>query len=359
MRNIYEIIEEQKHMVDVNIAFYELEHVNESYIYLTEGSGGGIVKKVVDFIKTIMRKIKELVQKVISLFTGGKSGGGSSSSKKKRYIPEEDLDKEVKLPYIYKASHFEDSFEQGVSLLLDLIESHTDDLDNKLLDDKLKDLYDSFGEHDSVNEVIKQTFDCDINDEKNKLRTLRSVEEKLLSYVNEGDVVATCKKMNKWAQDALNKLLRSVNDNAEKTKVVQHASQLVNLMSQSFLKAIVNSRKIAMQYTVEEGPKNKAEENLWNNFVKAVKENDRRETFISISLAADVSAEKFIKYVKYIDSHNPSLWDEHKVIEQDKPKSDWDMNYLGLLQSDLSRNMSRERASHIIEVLKYTENKKR
>lgn len=100
MRNIYEIIEEQKHMADVNIAFYELEHINESYIYLTEGSGGGIVKKVIDFIKTIMRKIKELVQKVISLFTGGKSGGGSSSSKKKRYIPEEDLDKEVKIPYI-------------------------------------------------------------------------------------------------------------------------------------------------------------------------------------------------------------------------------------------------------------------
>lgn len=150
---------------------------------------------------------------------------------------------------------------------MELIESHTDDLDNKLLDDKLKDLYDSFGEFDSVNDAIKQTFDCDINDEENKLRTLRSVEEKLLSYVNEGDVVATCKKMNKWAQDALNKLLRSVNDNAEKTKVVQHASQLVNLMSQSFLKAIVNSRKIAMQYTVEEGstpnsakinPKNKA-----------------------------------------------------------------------------------------------------
>ena len=62
MRNIYDIIEEQKALVEINIAKYDLDYVtnylsesSENY-YLEEGLGEGIknaANKVVEIIKKI------------------------------------------------------------------------------------------------------------------------------------------------------------------------------------------------------------------------------------------------------------------------------------------------------------------
>ncbi len=65
MRNIYDIIAEQKAMVDVNIASYDLAGTTLNYIQ--EGFGEKVkkgAKQVVEFIKKILRKIKELCMKV-------------------------------------------------------------------------------------------------------------------------------------------------------------------------------------------------------------------------------------------------------------------------------------------------------
>ena len=98
MRNIYDIIAEQKAMVDVNMAKYDLDYVVETFndydFYVQEGLGD-LGRKVIAFIKNIIEKIKELIRKVINFFTGkgnrekqlndiiedanaGGGGGGSS-----------------------------------------------------------------------------------------------------------------------------------------------------------------------------------------------------------------------------------------------------------------------------------------
>lgn len=82
MRNIYDIIEEQKAIVDVNIASYDLIYVTEHFInhqenyYLQEGVGEGIKKAanmVADIIKKIIKGIRELINKVVGFFTGRKN----------------------------------------------------------------------------------------------------------------------------------------------------------------------------------------------------------------------------------------------------------------------------------------------
>ena len=73
MRNIYDIIAEQKAVVDVNMAKYDLDYVVETFndydFYVQEGLGD-LGKKVIAFIKSIIEKIKDLIRKVINFFTG-------------------------------------------------------------------------------------------------------------------------------------------------------------------------------------------------------------------------------------------------------------------------------------------------
>ncbi len=72
MKNIYDIIAEQKAVVDVNIADYDLSMTIGNFNnYIQESFGESIkkaAKKVVEFIKKIIAKIKELVGKVLSYF---------------------------------------------------------------------------------------------------------------------------------------------------------------------------------------------------------------------------------------------------------------------------------------------------
>ena len=72
MRNIYDIIAEQKAMVDVNMAKYDLNYTVDHFFtndYLQEGVGDAVknaAQKVIAFIKTLMAKIKELIKKMLN-----------------------------------------------------------------------------------------------------------------------------------------------------------------------------------------------------------------------------------------------------------------------------------------------------
>lgn len=98
MRNIYDIITEQSGLVNVNIASYDLDYtintINNSS-YLQEGFGDVVksgAKKVVEFIKMLIEKLKNLFSKIMNfLFKSGnrgvkkleavkKSAGGSNTS---------------------------------------------------------------------------------------------------------------------------------------------------------------------------------------------------------------------------------------------------------------------------------------
>lgn len=77
MRNIYDIIEEQKAIVDVNMAIYDLQYTNEFCLEnlntyaVNEGVGESIKKagkKAVEIIKSIIAAIHNLVSKVTGFF---------------------------------------------------------------------------------------------------------------------------------------------------------------------------------------------------------------------------------------------------------------------------------------------------
>lgn len=79
MRNIYDIITEQRSIIDVNIASYDLDHticcLNNNEYYLQEGLGESVkngASKVIEFIKQLIVKIRELIRKMINFLIGGK-----------------------------------------------------------------------------------------------------------------------------------------------------------------------------------------------------------------------------------------------------------------------------------------------
>jgi hypothetical protein len=80
MRNIYEIISEQKAIVDVNIANYDLMYTTNIFVkeneYIQEGFGDkvkSVIKSVIEFIKSLINKIREFVSKIFNFFRGGKN----------------------------------------------------------------------------------------------------------------------------------------------------------------------------------------------------------------------------------------------------------------------------------------------
>lgn len=90
MRNIYDIISEQKALVDINIATYDLNYATSYLIesredyYIQEGIGEGIknaANKVVEFIKNIIRKISELFKKVMNWLFGKKDSKAKLNKK--------------------------------------------------------------------------------------------------------------------------------------------------------------------------------------------------------------------------------------------------------------------------------------
>jgi len=109
MKNIYDIISEQKSIIDINIASYNIDYLTNFILeshdicYIEESSG--VVQKVIEFIKTLIRKIKELINKVVNFFTGKKDLGdkleqqiknaneGKTDGGSKVGIDDEELDK--------------------------------------------------------------------------------------------------------------------------------------------------------------------------------------------------------------------------------------------------------------------------
>ena len=75
MKNIYDIISEQKAIVDVNISSYDLNYTINHFInhqeYIQEGFGES-VKKMVDgfikFIKTLIQKLREFIRNIFGFF---------------------------------------------------------------------------------------------------------------------------------------------------------------------------------------------------------------------------------------------------------------------------------------------------
>lgn len=77
-RNIYEIISEQKAIVDINMASYDLiytiSNINDEFTYSAESFGSKvkeIIEKFIRFVKAFLNKIKEFVSKIFNFFRSG------------------------------------------------------------------------------------------------------------------------------------------------------------------------------------------------------------------------------------------------------------------------------------------------
>lgn len=75
MRNIYDIINEQKATIDAQLASYDLEytieHLQSNEYYLQEGAGETIksmVEGFVKFIKSLIQKLREFINRVFGFF---------------------------------------------------------------------------------------------------------------------------------------------------------------------------------------------------------------------------------------------------------------------------------------------------
>lgn len=92
-------------------------------------------------------------------------------------------------------------------------------------------------------------------------------------------------------------------------------------------------------------------------FMDAVNSGDIQEIKIAMCLYIDKDPGDYNGDIKnainYLDSKGIDIWQEHKEIEPLKSKEQWDRDYIGLLQSDLMHNFSKERLDNILKVGKY------
>ena len=91
--------------------------------------------------------------------------------------------------------------------------------------------------------------------------------------------------------------------------------------------------------------------------VNAVKSGDKMNIKVAISLYIDkntTDSDQWNKVISYINDNDCDfIWETHKEIEPMKPKSEWNVDYLGLLQSDLMHNFSKKRLRQIIKVMNH------
>lgn len=98
---------------------------------------------------------------------------------------------------------------------------------------------------------------------------------------------------------------------------------------------------------------------LWDDFVDAVNKKNRIDIVVAVSLSFDAFDIERIKAQKsYIDKHYPEFWQDHKEYEFRPNKDEWDIDYIGRVQSDLNHNFSKERFKHLLDVTIYLGTKK-
>lgn len=92
-------------------------------------------------------------------------------------------------------------------------------------------------------------------------------------------------------------------------------------------------------------------------FIDALNSGSKKEIRRAIRLYIDKNPADSNKETRdalqYLESKGIDIWDEHKEIEGIKPEYQWNRSYIGLLQSDLMYNFSRERMKLILDVGMY------
>lgn len=103
MRNIYDIIAEQKTLIDVNMAHYDLKYTVDHFFindYIQEGIGESLKNlavKVIEFIRSLISKIGSLIKRMIDFLFGKKDRRSVEDLKnaKIKGSEKDDIDKKI------------------------------------------------------------------------------------------------------------------------------------------------------------------------------------------------------------------------------------------------------------------------
>ncbi|MFI3211074.1 MAG: hypothetical protein R3Y64_08545 [Peptostreptococcaceae bacterium] len=89
-------------------------------------------------------------------------------------------------------------------------------------------------------------------------------------------------------------------------------------------------------------------------FEEAINTNDDKKIKVAVCcyIDKDPSDRNFElkSIIDFLDENNKDIWEEHIIVEEDRPKDEWDEDYLALLQADLMFNFSKDRLNHIMDV---------
>lgn len=281
MRNIYDIITEQKAIVDVNIASYDLEytanHMIDNDCYLQEGLGDNvrnIAQKVIEFIKTIINKIKELVNKAIGYFKNMKRGKLIDSDNTQKNQQKEITITEQELVSAIKASQKKVKVVRYVNLntkkdLADRFLSSVYSTSSRFIEDK-----DGVVNHLYIKSILKQGFEGEGSIKKHRLDenisivdriklelneptepqeyTIANLANEIFSYNETDEIISVINNLNKTAIDGLNKLKqkiesKEIQDNAslnEVQKVTSMTASFVGYLIPNISKAFNSYKKI-------------------------------------------------------------------------------------------------------------------
>ena len=280
-RNIYDIITEQKAIVDVNIASYDLEytanHMIDNDCYLQEGLGDNvrnIAQKVIEFIKTIINKIKELVNKAIGYFKNMKRGKLIDSDNTQKNQQKEITITEQELVSAIKASQKKVKVVRYVNLntkkdLADRFLSSVYSTSSRFIEDK-----DGVVNHLYIKSILKQGFEGEGSIKKHRLDenisivdriklelneptepqeyTIANLANEIFSYNETDEIISVINNLNKTAIDGLNKLKqkiesKEIQDNAslnEVQKVTSMTASFVGYLIPNISKAFNSYKKI-------------------------------------------------------------------------------------------------------------------
>lgn len=266
MNNIYDIISEQKILVDTNINSYEMLAINESfsilmsdtsYDYIEEGLSD-IANKVVAFIKSMLAKLQELVNKVINYFRGKQQNKGdilqSVASKAKKEITREDIIRIVKgsqkkvnaikyaaLPVKQKISN---DVLNAVYSVSELFTSDKNDVNKQFKIMILKKAFKGNGAYTKNKEIdIVERTKLEIGEPTEQQEyKIADLADEIISYsIDINKITGDINKLHNQAKDSLNKLIKKVESISAEDKASISQVQGVTTMTGQFVNYICTS----------------------------------------------------------------------------------------------------------------------
>lgn len=217
-RNIYEIISEQKALVDINMASYDLiytiSNINDEFTYSAESFGSKvkeIIEKFIQFIKAFLNKIKEFVSKIFNFFRGGNDKVKTIEDKLKNANEKDvgDGDGEKDEPkQDQKNAKLAVTFSGEANTIQDLIKVSKGKYSTKLIGplskkietikslDKVEEVYDKLG--DEMQKMGKDNFDFESGILVKELKRVMfndpncdNIPTKLANMFGDGDMIVT------------------------------------------------------------------------------------------------------------------------------------------------------------------------